>query len=626
MAVLLGLLLLNLYVYSAVRGFDFVNWDDNVYVLENRHVLAGLSWSNLWWALTTAQSPYWHPLTWLSHLLDVTLFGLNAGRHHLTSVGLHVVDSWLVFWLFLSTTRALGRSAFLAAVFAAHPVHVESVAWITERKDVLSTFFVLLAMLAYVAYVKRPGWSRYLAVAGLFIAALMSKPMVVTLPVLLLLLDVWPLGRLSWSADWRTWWPIIREKLPLLALALATSVATVIVQARVGAMAGLNVLPWTSRVSTAIVGYVRYLGLTFWPADLAPFYPLREWPLSVVVGALALLIAISAAAFACRRRYPHVMVGWLWFLISLAPVIGIFQSGEQAIADRFLYLPITGLLVMVIWTVSPGADSILRRRAIAWAGGIAVVALAVTARAQAATWENSVTLWEHAVAVTRDNGRTVEKLGDALQEHGDAERALSVYGQALATVGADAQFRALVENGMGLAFLQLGRSAEAFNAFQSSVSLNPTFAEARLNFGNALAADGRPDDAEAQFREALRLKPDLVEAYLGLGSSLIRQGRPAEAGLQFLEALGLEPARAEAHNGLGSALAMQGQLDDALVQYRQAIKLKPDLATAHLNLGLLLARKGDRLGAITEFELALKADPSLTAARQALDQIRGGDR
>jgi len=625
--VLLGLLAMIVVVYSGVGHFQFVNWDDNVYVFENRHVLAGLSWSNVWWALTTAHTPYWHPLTWLSHMMDVTLFGLDAGRHHLTSVVLHALNTLLVFWFFRTTTGAVGRSGLLAAIFAVHPVHVESVAWVTERKDVLSACFLLLTLIAYAGYVKRPRWPRYIGVTALFIAALMSKPMVVTLPALLLLIDVWPLARVSWTSGWPAWWPLIREKLPLFVLAFGTSAATIVVQARVGAMAGLNALSWTSRVGTAIVGYATYLAVTLWPARLAAFYPLRAWDLLTIAMALAVLAGVSAAAFAARRRYPHVLVGWLWFLISLAPVVGLFQSGEQATADRFMYVPIIGLLVAVIWTVAPEAQPRVVRRAIAAVAAACVVALALAARAQAATWTDSVTLWEHAVSVTQDSDLALQKLGDALRERGDSERALAVYNQALAAAPAGAnEYRALVEHGMGLAFTHLGRAADALAAFQASVELDGHFAEGRLNLGNALAIAGQPGDAEQQFREALRLEPDLVEAELGLGGSLIRQGRAAEAVAPFTEAIRLDPALAEAHNGLGSALAIQGRLDDALVQYREAARLKPALATAHMNMGLVLAQKGDRPAAIAELEAALKADPSLVAAARALDELRARDR
>ena len=355
----IGLVAINLFIYSSVRHFQLVNWDDSTYVTENPTVLGGLSWSSAWWALTTGHSPYWHPMTWLSHLLDVTLFGTDAGMYHVTNLVIHIANTLLVFELFRRMTGQTGRSAFVAAIFASHPLHVESVAWIAERKDVLSTFFWMLTAIAYVSYVRRPGWPRYLAMLVLYALALMSKPMVVTLPVVLLLLDLWPLRR---DAPWIR---LIVEKVPLLVLALATSIATVIVQNSVGAMAGLDALPWPVRAANATIGYVAYLWKTIWPTHLAAFYPLFAISPGRVAAAAIALVAVTALVVARRAKYPYLFVGWFWYLITIAPVIGLLQAGEQGMADRFMYVPMIGILVMVAW----GVPAWLERRRVqgSWA-------------------------------------------------------------------------------------------------------------------------------------------------------------------------------------------------------------------------------------------------------------------
>ena len=398
-----GLVLINVFVYGSVSDFELVNWDDPTYITENPTVLQGLTWANAWWALTTGHSPYWHPLTWISHMIDVSLFGSDAGAYHVVNVVLHTANTLLLFELLRRMTGAHGRSAFVAAMFAAHPLHVESVAWVTERKDVLSTCFWLLASLAYLSYVRRGSWQRYVSVAVLFTLALMSKPMVVTLPVVFLLLDFWPLGRLSpgtpgWRLRARA---LVIEKLPLVALALATSVATVVIQHRVGAMAGLDALPWQARAGNASVGYVAYIWKTVWPAKLAAFYPLFDTTAARVVLAVCAMLAVTAAVIRFRARHPYLLTGWMWYVITIAPVIGFLQAGEQGMADRFMYIPMIGLLMAAAWAVPailPGRMAVVR------AAGIAVVvASAVAAHAQVAHWENSLTLWEHATRVTPDS-------------------------------------------------------------------------------------------------------------------------------------------------------------------------------------------------------------------------------
>lgn len=622
-AIAAGLVALNLFVYWQTRHFQLVNWDDPSYITENPMVLGGLNRSSAWWALTTGHSPYWHPMTWLSLLLDVTLFGADAGAYHVTNLLFHLANTLLLFEVFRRMTGAIGPSAFVAAIFAVHPLHVESVAWITERKDVLSGFFWMLTLAAYLGYVKHRGWPRYVLVLIAFGLALMSKPMVVTLPVVLLLLDVWPLDR--WSGGSR-WTALVLEKVPLAVLALATSVATVIVQHRVGAMAGLQALPSTTRAANATIGYVAYLWKTIWPSHLAAFYPQFEISAARVAGALLVLVVITAAALYLRKAHPYVFVGWFWYLVTIAPVIGLLQSGEQGMADRFMYIPMIGLSIIVAWSaeswlMARGRSALGPRIAVA-AGAAIVVACAVAARAQTAHWENSLELWSHAARVTPESYIAHENLGQALREQGRLDESRASYERALAFAPPRSPaYPAVIHNSIGMVLTRQGRSAEAMEEFAAAVRMNPGFAEAQSNLGNALASGGRPAEALPHYQEAVRLKPDYAEPRVGLGSALLKLGRAADAIPHYREALRLDPALAEAHNGLGGALATEGHDEQAMAEYREALRLKPGLPTAHLNIALLLIKKGDLMEARRQLEAALSIDPDYLPAQQALRAI-----
>jgi len=633
LVIAIALVLLNVFVYASVRHFDLVNWDDSTYITENPTVLGGLSWSSVWWALTTGHSPYWHPMTWLSHLLDVTLFGTDAGAYHVTSLVLHIASTLLLFEIFRRRTGAEWPSAFVAAIFAVHPLHVESVAWIAERKDVLSTLFWMLTVAAYLGYVKQPRWGRYALVLIAYALALMAKPMVVTLPVVLLLLDVWPLRRLALT------WPrppadevspkrIVAEKVPLIVLALATSVATVIIQHRVGAMANLSALPWTTRVANATIGYVAYLWKTIWPTHLAAFYPLFEITAPRVAAAALAIVALSLAAIALRTRYPWLFVGWFWYVVTIAPVIGLLQAGEQGMADRFMYVPMIGLSIVAAWAMAlPAVQRRLRPEGIAAIAAIVVIACAVTARTQAAHWENSVELWSHATRVTPQSYIAHENLGQALRERGQLEAAKASYERALQLAPAHSPFyAAVIQNSLGMVLMREDKIAEAGDRFGAAVAINPGFAEAQTNLANTLAAQGKPAEAIEHYREAIRLKPDYTEPLVGIGGALLRLGRAPEAIPYYRQALKLDPNLAEAHNGLGGALATEGHDEEANAEYQEALRLKPDLPTAHLNVALLLMKRGDVADARRHLERALAIDPEYAPAQQALRAISGGSR
>jgi Tfp pilus assembly protein PilF len=613
--ILIALVVANLFVYWGVQRFDFVNWDDPTYLTENANVQAGLSPSNVWWALTTAHSPYWHPLTWLSHMTDVTLYGMDPGMHHVTNLVIHIASTLLLFLVLRRMTGEEGPSAFVAALFAVHPLHVESVAWLAERKDVLSSFFLLVTIWAYARYVERPDWRRYMLVVGAYVLALMSKPMVVTLPFALLLLDVWPLRRLR---DGR----VLIEKLPLLALALATSIATFIVQRQVGAVAGLSALPFPLRVKNALVGYVAYLGATVWPANLAAFYPLRDIAAWEVAAAAVILAVLTALAWRVRRTQPYVIAGWLWYLVTVAPVIGLMQAGEQARADRFMYIPIVGLFVVAAW----GGRDVLKRvsmppRSAVVIASVVVVAAAWVARAQAMTWSDSVTLWQHAAAVTSGNYIAYENMAQAQRERGELTRSEANYRTALTLAPAHSPgYEAIIHNSLGMVLDRQGKPDEARQHFADAVRLSPGFAEGRINLANALAASGAFAEAVPHFQAAIVLKPELAEPQVGLGAALLRENKPSDAIPHYREALRLDPRLAEAHNGLGGALAMEGKPDEALTEYREALRLKP-LPSAHLNIALLLIAKGDIAEARRQLEAALTIDPGYTPALQALQAI-----
>lgn len=615
-----ALIVLPAVVYAPVAHFELVNWDDPNYITDNPVVLGGLTWSSVRWAFTTTHSPYWHPMTWLSLLADVSLVGQDTGGYHVTSLVIHICTTLLLFFLLRRMTGAEGRSAFVAAIFAVHPLHVESVAWIAERKDVLSTLFWALTIWAYLGYVRAPNAVRYGGVLALYGLALMSKPMVVTLPVVLLLLDWWPLGRFGLRGATT----LVVEKLPLFGMAAAEAVATTIVQRRVGAVAGLEALPVGARVTNGTVSYVVYLWKTIWPTHLAAFYPFRPYAGWMVAAAAVALVAATAGAFVVRRRAPYLFVGWLWYLITLAPVIGLTQAGEQARADRFMYVPMIGLLMAVAWSaVEFGRQMGVGRAAYGAIAAGLVLACAVPARAQVDTWSDSLTLWRHAIAVVPGNYVAYQNLGEALRDRGRLDEALASARQAFAYMPANSPgLAAMLHNDVGLVLARQDKPAEAAQEFTEAVRLTPTFAEAHNNLGDALATEDRLPDAIAHFQIAARLKPDFVEAQVGLGNALLKSGRAAEALPHYEAALAQNPQLPEAHNGRGAALAMLGHDADAMAEYNEALRLRPDLPTAHLNIAVLLIRSGRIDDARQQLLAALAIDPRYEPARQLLARLR----
>jgi tetratricopeptide (TPR) repeat protein len=517
-------------VFGQTLGHEFVNYDDRTYVYGNLVVTGGTTWSNTVWAFTHAHARNWHPLTTLSHMLDCQLFGLNPAGHHAVNLILHTVSVLLLFFLLRKITTNFWRSLFVAALFAIHPLRVESVAWIAERKDVLSGFFFMLTLLAYVRYVEKQTIARYLTMSILFALGLMSKPMLVTVPFVLLLLDYWPLER-SKKSEVRIK-KLVVEKIPLLALSAASCLATIWAQS--GAAGAMDPLPLAPRFGNALVSYCIYLRQMFWPVDLAVFYPYRSYDLWQVVLAIVLLIGISVLAFLWRGTRPYFFVGWFWFLGMLVPVIGIFQIGLQGHADRYTYLPQIGLYLLVTWSVAE--MSILRaHRAVSFGlSGIVIVLLAVGAWLQTSHWKNSETLWQHALAVTSKNDVAHNNLGLAYEQAGRIDDAIQQYGEALKIESAKAEARydlskALTETNLGNALTRKNRIDEALSHYEKAVALRPDYADAHFNFGHALLRKGQLDDAIAEWKKTLSIQPDDSEAHTSLANALLQKGTLREA-------------------------------------------------------------------------------------------------
>ena len=440
----LALIAVNMIVYAPVWHHGFVNYDDDEYVSTNTVVLRGLTWHGASWAFTTGHAGNWHPLTWLSHMLDVQFYGLDPGPHHLTNLLFHIANTLLLFGLLHRMTGALGRSAFVAGLFAVHPLHVESVAWVAERKDVLSTLFWMLTLWAYVEYVRRPGLRRYWPVLLFFALGLMAKQMLVTLPFVLLLLDFWPLGRVGtrpnpaggWALSrdgWATTVRLVWEKLPLLALTVVSSIVTVVVHRQAAAVISLSATPLNLRVANALVSYVTYISKMLWPARLAVLYPYAQsLPGWWVAGAFLGLMGISVAVIRAGPRHPYLPVGWLWYLGTMVPVIGLIQVGNQATADRYTYVPLIGLFIVVAWGVPDLLVRWPRRRiGLPIAAGLVILACAIAARGQLRYWEDSTTLWTRALAVTTENNIAHNNLAVSLADQGKLDEAIAHYSEAL---------------------------------------------------------------------------------------------------------------------------------------------------------------------------------------------------
>jgi protein O-mannosyl-transferase len=560
-------------VFSQTLRHDFVNFDDHVYVYDNPRITQGLTVDGIIGAFAHAHARNWHPLTTISHMLDCQLYGLKAAGHHFTNVLLHTIAVLFLFLVLKQMSDAFWQSAFVAALFAVHPLHVESVAWVAERKDVLSAVFFMLTLGAYMRYVRRRSAGRYLAMAVLFALGLMCKPMLVTLPFVLLLLDYWPLKRIkarrqkSDVRDQRSLLALVVEKIPLFALSAISCVATLLVQRQ--GPAAIDQLPVVWRLNNAFVSYVTYIWQMFWPARLAVFYPhpnnqLASWQ---IILALLFLIAVSLWAILLRRRRPYILTGWFWYIGMLVPVIGLVQVGEQARADRYTYLPQIGLYILVVWGLAdliPQSPERARRAFFAIAAPTVIAALSLCAFVQASHWKNSETLWNHALAVTSDNDVAHNNLGFLFVRRGELDAAISHFEKALNIRSRNAQ----THYNLGAALIH-------------------------NNLGNALARKQLPNEAIAHFQQAVKLRPDYADAYYNFGSVLFQHGRISEAITQWQKALAIQPRDAEVHKSLGSAFRKKGMLKEAIVEYQQALEIAPQDGLTLSTLAWIFATTSD---------------------------------
>ncbi|MRR15228.1 MAG: tetratricopeptide repeat protein [Deltaproteobacteria bacterium] len=689
---IIGLVLtaMTIAVFWQVTGFDFVNFDDRIYVTENLHIQSGISLNGFRWAFTTTYAQFWHPLTWLSLMVDYELFALNAGGYHLTNLLLHIMSTLLLFWLFRRMTGALWPSAFIAAFFALHPLHVESVAWIAERKDVLSGFFWMLTLCLYVYYTEKPTIRRYGLVLLSFTCGLMSKSMVVTLPVILILLDYWPLGRLQTRtirtglADgvtdsvnvkplktkagkntlkkkitppddrkspqsmvagiiplWQLW-----EKIPFFVLSAVFSIITLYAQHKPPEA----LFPWTARLANASVSFVTYLAKLFWPHHLAVFYPfpdhLSPWQ---VAGAVLLICVVSTAVIILVKRFPFLLVGWLWYSVTLLPVIGIIQIGDFAMADRYTYLPTIGISVMLAWGVPLLFPRVGLRRNILFPTGIIILAVwAVLSWQQCRYWKNSLDLFQHALQVTKDNRLARNSLGVALTEAGRHQEAIAHYqaavdlnpyddkarcnlGLALAADGKIAEaithYRAALDfnpnneiahTNIGSALVRAGKNDEAADHYRTAIQLNPNYDHAHYNFANLLIKQGKMEDALKHYQLTVKINSHHEDALANWADILVRQGKIAEAIEQYRQVLKINPSSFRALNNLGVNLEKQLRHDEAIACYHQALNVEPSNPGVHFNLGVALGNKGDLDGAIEHFRMAVSLQPKFVQAEKML--------
>ena len=556
----LFLVLSTLAVYWPVSSHEFVGYDDDGYVTENARVKRGLTIDNIVWAFQATQKSNWHPLTWLSHMLDVQLFGMHAGAHHMTSVFFHILNSLLLFAVFKKMTGRVWPSGFVAALFALHPLHVESVAWIAERKDVLSTFLGMLALWSYARYTDFPGMRRYLPVVGFFLLSLMAKPMLVTLPFVLLLLDYWPLKRVRLNAfDLQTGEThqrlpasqLFLEKTPLFFLSLLSCGITFLVQQKTGALASIQLQPLSFRMANALVAYVKYIQKMIWPDHLAVLYP---YPASIsawyVIAAVVVLGGVTFLAVRYANKFPWLVVGWLWYLGTLVPVIGIVQTGVQAMADRYAYVPAIGLFIIAAWGGSRIAAGWRHKlKALSVASACIIIFCMAAARFQVRYWHDSFVLFNHALAATSDNY--------------------------------------VMHNNLGYELASKGHFDEAIKHYREALTIHPDFETAYINLGVALRRQGRVEDSIKYYYAVLSARPKYAGVHHHLGISMLHTGKIDAAIAHFRQALSIKPDYAEVYNSLGAAMVSKGKIKEAIVSFRQALRIDPDFPEAKNNLDKL---------------------------------------
>jgi protein O-mannosyl-transferase len=620
-AVCIGLVLVIFAIYGQTRNFGWVNLDDGAYIYDNPPAQRGLSAESVRWAFTTVYLANYAPLTWLSFFTDFARSGMDPGTYHVTNVVLHAANAVLLFLLLVRLTAAAWPSAFIAALFAVHPLHVESVAWVSSRKDVLSTFFALLALLAYVQFTRASAFRWYLAASLAFVCSLLAKSMWITMPCVLLLLDLWPLRRATLArADSAVWRRLAVEKLPLFAVSAVSAVVTVYAQRAGGAMPGQDLLGLRTRIANAFVSYVRYLALTVWPDGLIPYYihPKDALSFGLVAGAVSILVAVTAAAWLLRNSRPYLFVGWFWYLGTLVPVIGIVQVGGQAMADRYTYVPLIGIFIAAAWGLADFVRAVPRLRIAATAACLcAVGALSVLAHQQTARWQSSITLFEYTLSVDPENSVALGNLGEAFYSAGryaDAQRTIA---RALHLRPGDAGNL----SNLSATLRKLGRLDEAVAAARRSLEIDPESPRAYNHLSLASLEQGNVDDAEAALNRALALDPEFLDAHVNAGNLLLRRGNLPGAAEKYEYVLERRPRDADAISNLGTVRLLEGDYDGAIARFRAALAIAPRDAVIRTNLAVALQQLGNHDEARREAEAALRADPNYQKARGLLEDL-----
>lgn len=632
--VVAALIFVCLLIYGQVLWFDFINFDDNLYVYENPFVTSGLNAASLKWALVAFHSANWHPLTWVSHMLDASVFGPNAGGHHFVNVIFHTANSILTFVVFKRLTGDIWKSAVVAFLFAVHPTHVESVAWVSERKDVLSTLFWLLTMLAYIRYtntirdndtvLKRLMSASFLVVLLCFALGLMAKPMIVTLPFVLILCDYWPLERFKRLNDLV---PLVLEKLPLFMLSAISVYITIKAQNAFGAIQSVQVIPLDARLLNALVSYAKYIVMFFYPANLGVGYayqfPLPDWQ---VWCSILLLVGITALCIWQRTERKYLLVGWLWFLGTMIPVVGMVQVGAQAMADRYTYVPYLGLFLMVVWSLSElVSKSKFNFASKAVAVTIPIAILTVAAFNQTSYWKNSETLYSHTLAVGQGNFITMHNLCSVLTGQ---NRLAEADVQCRNAINADPGF-ADSHVLLGVINVRTGKHEAAIANFKRALEIEPGNAMAYGDLAAPLAMLGKTDEAEKSLAAAVEIykrngtNPTiLANSYLNLAAAFAQQARFDRAAVSLRQALEFAPDRADARANYALALYFQNKLDDAKGEIERAIRQNPNLAESYNIYGLILLMQNDPGAAVSQFEQALRLKPDFKDAQDNLEKAR----
>ena len=583
-------------VFLQVGNFPFITLDDIDYVTNNPKVANGITGNNIFWAFTSVDAANWHPITWLSHMADVQLYGMNPRGHHLTSVGIHSVSSVLLLILLSRLTGSLWQSSFVAALFALHPLHVESVAWVAERKEVLSALFGFLTLLLYSEYVAKPKTFLYVLCLFSFVLGLMSKPMLVTLPFVMLLMDLWPLDRYRYCVEqqgirqhYDKITSLIKEKIPFFVCSFLSCLITMYAQSKGGTISSIGGLPPLLRIENALVAYIKYLVKVFWPHDLAVMYP---FPASIppwqVISSLLVLLIISIAAVRVGRRYPYLPMGWFWFLVTLVPVVGLIQVGEQSMADRYSYFPLTGLFIIIAWGIPDLATGLKYRNTIlALFAATTIIAAAIVTWQQLGYWRDSVSLFRHANQVTPNSFVNHKFLGIALADRGHYDAAIQEYQEALRLKPDYIP----VKNTLGVALANRGNYDAAIQEYQDALRLKPDDAAVKNNLGVAFVSIGNLDAAINEYWQVLRLQPDFPFIHTNLAIALTRKGNLDAAIQEYQKELQINFNDADAHYLLGSVLAKMGNVDAAIQEFQEVLRITPNYTNAQASLGIALEMK-----------------------------------